>query len=287
MSLNSYRYVLQDKLRLTDTKWEYSSINLPSPLKCNQAGYVKSCSLKGDSTQGLLVLTLTKLSSNRAISRKPLSDLIHFTCPDFRLHTDDGKPTTLRESSDYIAKLLRSGLVLNGVKYSFYGHSNSQLKSRSCFLMAGAQETVDQEVESLGDFSNIKSVAKKAKRIGLLFSTAHVVIDVDPERCKDIADIERDNYCFTDGCGSMSKSLARLISQKRPILFRNQRYHPSVFQIRYRGYKGVVVLEPRLQNPTWLHLRKSMRKFSGGLDNGFAVVEYSKVGRSCRWSQCY
>ncbi|KAJ5052606.1 hypothetical protein J3E74DRAFT_388204, partial [Bipolaris maydis] len=66
--------------------------------------------------------------------------------------------------------MLVSGLTINGVTYNFFGHSNSQLKSRSCFLYAASKEEISIKVEAMGDFSKLKSVGKKAKRIGLLFS---------------------------------------------------------------------------------------------------------------------
>lgn len=276
MAPTAYTRVLQDCLSVADQQWRYSLPNLPKPEDTNKAGLVKSCRLTANSTQQNLVLSFARIPPSRATSGRPLSNFVHFTCPDFRLQHEDGKPATFRESADYVARLLKNGIHLNGQRYSFYGHSPSQLKSKSCFLMLGSQEDVDKEVEALGDFT-MKTVAKKAKRIGLLFSTAHAVIDVDPARCRDISDIERESYIFTDGCGNISPALARLLAQKMPILFRNKRYHPSVFQIRYRGYKGVVVLEPKLEGQVWLEFRKSMKKFSGGQDLRFSVVEYSKV----------
>ena len=280
MALSKYRHVLQENLQLNDSRWEYRVPDLPRPSDSDRAGYMKSCSLNANSTKQNIVLSYIKISPNRAISEQPLSAFVHITCPGFRLHTQDGKPATFRESSEYISGFLKQGLMINSTKYSFYGHSNSQLKGRSCFLMMGSQNEVDRRVEMLGDFSKMKTVAKKAKRIGLLFSTAHTIVNFDPARCKDIADIERDDYIFTDGCGNISPRLAKLLTQKKPILYRNKRYHPSVFQIRYRGYKGVVILDPHLDASTWLELRKSMRKFAGGNDHSFAVVEHSKGSSS-------
>lgn len=272
----TYFRVLQEPLRVTDQRWCYSVPDLPNTRDTDNAGLMKSCHLVANSTRQNLTLDFAKIPSNRAISNKSPSQFIHFTCPDIRLYHEDDKPATFRESADYIARLLKHGIYLNGQRYSFYGHSNSQLKSRSCFLMAGSQDYVDEVVDALGQFT-MKTVAKKAKRIGLLFSTAHAVIDVDPARCRDIPDISRESYTFTDGCGNISSAMSRLLAQKRPILFRNKRYHPSVFQIRYRGYKGVVALEPKLKPQIWLELRQSMKKFSGGQDLSFSVVEYSKV----------
>ncbi len=74
---------------------------------------------------------------------------------------------------------------IQGIQYNFYGHSNSQLKSRTCFLFAGSKEAIRAKVDALGDFTTMKTVQKKAKRIGLLFSVADVAMVVDPRRCED------------------------------------------------------------------------------------------------------
>ena len=167
-------------------------------------------------------------------------------------------------------------MSLNNVQYRFYGHSNSQLKCKSCFLYAGTKEEICKKIDALGDFSKIKSVAKMAKRIGLLFSAGEVATQLQPDRCEDIPDIIKGDYMFTDGCGLISSHMARLLVQKLNICFRNKRYNPSVFQIRYRGYKGVLELEPKLQSQTLVQFRDSMRKVSGTPDLNFSVVEYSK-----------
>lgn len=287
MALSSYRRILQERFSRTDTIWEYKVRDLPQPATCNAAGYIKSCSFISSAVEQKLGLSLIKLSSNRAISEHSLDSLIHVSFSDFRLQTESGDAAPFKESAEYIAAVLKSGIRINGTHYHFYGHSQSQLKSRSCFLMSGSKEQVNRLVDSLGDFSKIKTVAKKVKRIGLLFSTAHVVMDIDPVRVRDIGDVEYQDYIFTDGCGFISRNLAQILTRKRPIVFRNRRYHPTVFQIRYRGYKGVVILEPSMDPGIWLELRKSMKKFSGGKDLSFAVVEYSKVSKGRTSEQDY
>lgn len=236
-----------------------------------------------------MVLEVEQSNANRAIENVPLDRFILLSLEGFRplsrgalarepsLATDL-RPRTAKDVSDYSIKVLRAGIAINDVRYNFYGHSNSQLKSRSCFLMAAPKKEISERVEALGDFSKMKTVGKKAKRIGLLFSSAKTAMVIPPDRVEDIPDVETPDYCFTDGCGLIAPSLAKELARRTRILFRENRYTPSVFQIRYRGYKGVVIVDPKMtRQKALLKLRKSMKKFSGGDNHSFAVVDHSKV----------
>jgi hypothetical protein len=289
----AFQCVLQDPFQLEDELWSYSVPNLPNSATTNSQQLIKSITFVANNTNQQAVLKLQPISPNRAIIADPLDCFTLVSFADFRpripqLPTTDGnstdgnarsemRPATVRESADYIVKLLRAGIILNGVHYNFYGHSNSQLKSRSCFLYAAPKPDVSQKVESLGDFTKMKTVAKKSKRIGLLFSVARVATILKPDRREDIPDIQTDDYIFTDGCGLISPRLAQELARKVGIAFRNVRYTPSVFQIRYLGYKGVVILDPAMKGEVLIKFRKSMKKFNGGSDFSFAVIEYSKV----------
>jgi hypothetical protein len=291
VNIRAFQRVLQDSIQLEDREWSYHVSDLPRPSTLNSQQLMKSITLQSSSTKQQILLRIQPTSLNRAISADPFDCFLLISFADFRLRvpqpptTDGGsksdfntKPATARESADYIVRLLRSGVTLNEVRYHFYGHSNSQLKSRTCFLYAASKADISSKVESLGDFTKMKTVAKKAKRIGLLFSVAKMATIVEPDRCQDISDIEGNDYNFTDGCGLISHTFAKALAQKAGIAFRNVRYTPSVFQIRYRGYKGVVVLDPTMKDKkTLVKFRKSMKKFSGGTDCSFSVVDYSKV----------
>ncbi|OQV00754.1 AAA domain-containing protein [Cladophialophora immunda] len=277
--MKSAKYTLQDGIAISDSEWRYNIPSLPEPERCRQAGRIKSIQLSCSSSLQGIYLDWVPLTLNRATREHRLEDLVQVSVSDFRPvydSRDESLPKDHSQAVDYICRFLTSGVVINGVQYSFYGHSNSQLKSRSCYLLAGSKKEVSKKVEALGDFSKIKTVAKKAKRIGLLFSTADVVQDVPNSRCRAIEDIERNGFIFTDGCGLASKDFVHLMASKKPIIFRGQRYYPSVLQIRYQGYKGVVCIEPRMEKGLWLKLRKSMKKFSGTDDMSFAVVAFSK-----------
>lgn len=285
--LSAFRYRLQDRISLDDREWKFQVPGLPSPRDLDARRLVKTVSLINTTGKHEIVLSLEHAEDNRAIRGEPLNKFVVVSLAEFRSipqrqDTEAAgslQPSTPRECVDYAIRFLRAGISLQGVHYNFYGHSNSQLKSRTCFLYAAPKEEISRKVESLGDFAKMKTVAKKAKRIGLLFSTAQVATIVPPDRVEDIPDIESEDYVFTDGCGLIAPRLAQELARKVGIVFRDRRYTPSVLQIRYRGYKGVVTVDPTMaSNPKiLLKMRKSMKKFSGGDDHSFSVVEYSKV----------
>ena len=288
-NLNGLAIILQKIIRPDDYEWSYSVPNLPKSSTLYSQKLIKTISVVSNSTQQNIILRFTKISANRATAADPLDTFISISFADFRLRYPNNEPATTgdegpsntqataKESADYVTRLLQCGITINGVTYNFYGHSNSQLKSRSCFLYAASKEAITHKVENLGDFSKMKSVAKKAKRIALLFSAAEIACEVQPECCEDISDVASKDYNFTDGCGLISEKFAKFLVNRSNIRFRNQKYMPSVFQIRYRGYKGVLMVDPTMKNKTKIKFRESMRKFKGGEDLSFSVIEYAKV----------
>lgn len=286
--INNYEAILQPAVSIGDHTWSYTLPDLPSPPDTNRLGLVKAISIKTDGTTHTITLRLQPVSSNRALRGDPLDKFLLVSFADFHSRSLRNatpfligtQPATPRECTDYMVKLLRAGIILQDVHYNFYGHSNSQLKSRTCFLYAASKDVIRSKVDALGEFGRMKTVQKKAKRIGLLFSSAEVARTVDPKWCEDIPDVETKDYVFTDGCGLIAPTLARELAKGAKIVFRNQKYCPSVFQIRYRGYKGVVTVDPRMKEKggPLLRMRKSMKKFAGGDDYSFSVVKSSKVG---------
>lgn len=131
-------------------------------------------------------------------------------------------------------------------------------------------------IKRLGEFSEIRSPAKCAARIGQAFSQTFTSISLPPEAITTIAEVERNNRVFSDGVGTCSDSVMRRIwreyAQSRDL-------KPTVFQIRYAGKeprswgivlltktltgaKGMISLDSRLHGEV-LCLRKSMIKFQG------------------------
>ncbi|OAL44130.1 hypothetical protein IQ07DRAFT_253497 [Pyrenochaeta sp. DS3sAY3a] len=231
-NLKSFHVLLQKTVEPDDVIWDFTVPNLPKPQLTNAAGLMKCVSVIASTEKQGIKLRFESAPTNRVTSQEKYDRFILISFPDFRLQwpaTSEGKatrPATGRENGDYITRMLTTGLKLNGTQYHFFGHSNSQLKSRSCFFFAGTKEEISIKIESMGDLSKLKSVGKKAKRIGLLFSSAEVSLTLSPDRCEDIDDVASKDYIFTDGCGLISLQLARQIAQRRNIIFRNTRYLP-------------------------------------------------------------
>lgn len=155
-----------------------------------------------------------------------------------------------------------------------------------------AQEA-DQLRFRLGHFAPIKVAAKNAARIGQCFSTtvATVVVSGHSEEHnpggewrRNVADVERNDFCFSDGVGTISPTLAQRVWSayseasrcfRGDTLFPSSFFGgsgappeareripdmPSAFQIRLGGCKGMVSLDARLTGSS-IATRKSMHKF--------------------------
>jgi hypothetical protein len=283
-NLKTFKEILQEAIDPDDTAWSYNVENLPRAQLSNAAGLIKFISVTSSDCKQQILLRLDCPPPNRAIHGELLDRLLIISFTDFRLRyppsSPEGSPrlATGKENGDYITRMLVAGIEINRIRYHFFGHSSSQLKSRSCFMLAASKEEISSKIEKMGDLSKLKSVGKKAKRIGLLFSKAEMALTLSPDRCEDIDDITVNDYIFTDGCGLISLQLAKKLVQQRNIVYRGKRYIPSVYQIRYRGYKGVLTLDPTLGGQIEVQFRDSMRKFKDASNHGFSVVDYSKAG---------
>ncbi|KAH7881903.1 RNA-directed RNA polymerase [Phlebopus sp. FC_14] len=225
-------------------------------------------------TAQAITLEVLKFPSNRVLHSDDPEKFILVSFESLRF-----PESGLRATTDYINRMMKTGVFLNGTQYRFYHHSNSQLRSRTCFMReANNDQELDDRIYQMGDFGRIMNVAKRAKRIGLLFSAAELDVQLDPKRTTDIDDIENADTNFSDGCGLMAKRLAIQVSKAKCIIFRNRRYTPAVFQIRYLGYKGVLMMHPEMdkEGRYLAKFRKSMKKFTTVQDHSFSVVGYSK-----------
>ena len=167
--------------------------------------------------------------------------------------------------SSIVRNILQRGVRINGSEYQFLGCSSSGLKERTCYMYRGSVSDVDRVLAECGSFYSIKSKSALLKRIGLLFSAAIPTgIEIPDESIHEEDDIENMNGNFTDGCGAVSMDLAKQITRSScKGLPSDGKYLPSVYQIRYQGCKGVVMVDPKLEGEC-LVIRPSMKKFASG-----------------------
>ncbi|KAG9082622.1 hypothetical protein FRC07_014153, partial [Ceratobasidium sp. 392] len=211
-----------------------------------------------------LTLQIEEFPSNRVLYQDQLDDFILASFGALRFK--DRPPSA---AANYIERVLTKGFFLDGRQYRFYHHSNSQLRSRSCWLRAAdSDEELDRRIQGLCDVSKINNIAKRAKRIGLLFSGADIDWDLDPRHTKDIVDIMVGEELFSDGCGLISRKFMQLLAKKKKIIHRQTRYTPS----------GVLAIHPELDQEAQhhVHFRESMRKLKTTSNNTFSVVDYSR-----------
>ncbi|CAF1102227.1 unnamed protein product [Didymodactylos carnosus] len=154
-----------------------------------------------------------------------------------------------------IENILLNDIIINGVNYYFVGCSNSQLRGGACYIYQGTREEIERMILDNGDFDKIINLSKRLARIGLLFSSGTPTVEISQGKVEEIDDVEKNGYCFTDGCGIIGKSLMRKILSSVGIKddYDNEtvKNRPCALQIRFQGCKGKSIV-----NFVW-HQQKS------------------------------
>ncbi|KAL9076034.1 MAG: hypothetical protein Q9157_003813 [Trypethelium eluteriae] len=224
-------------------------------------------------------------TTNRVLRKYP-EDIDHFMRVEFM--DEDGEKIRFerRVSYDHIFHgrfkgVLADGVSVAGRRYHFLGFSHSSLRQQSAWFIhpffdkAINNVTVPAVIiRGLGEFSNIRSPAKCAARIGQAFTDTTSSIHIGQKGYNVVEDIERKEYVikdgqiepldrnFSDGVGTISWSLLRRIWREHKL---SRTLKPTLFQIRFGGAKGMISLDTRLEGEV-LNLRKSMIKFESKED---------------------
>jgi len=95
-----------------------------------------------------------------------------------------------------------------------------------------------------------------------------------------IEDIQRNNYCFTDGNGFISKGLTKLIIEKFDDNQEKKNFIiPSAYQIRLAGCKGLIIIDSQSTfQQFYIKIRPSMKKFESNHWN-LDICGYSRPSR--------
>lgn len=145
----------------------------------------------------------------------------------------------------------------SGRKFNYFGSSNSQMRDNGCYFINATFEEIEEIRKQLGSFK-IQSAPKMMSRIAQCFTQARVYLKIKIFKMKILKEtgleLERRHYAtihdylggrdsnsepynFSDGVGRISYETARELSRELKL----DGCIPSCFQIRFRGYKGVVI----------------------------------------------
>jgi len=180
-----------------------------------------------------------EIAANRVL-RQHRERQDHFLRVSFRDENEDRLPFDRDVSNERIlqgrfSSILRQGLEIADEHFDFLGFSHSSLRSQTCwfmrpFLYDGRLLNARSLVSSLGDFSSIRCPAKCAARIGQAFSETTSAIKIDPSLVHKQVDIRAGDHVFTDGCGTLSKDMWKLLRGQH-----SRKDQPTLYQIRYKG----------------------------------------------------
>ncbi|KAI0337237.1 RdRP-domain-containing protein [Trametopsis cervina] len=188
---------------------------------------------------------------------------------DDALYGAEGVFARVRRALDY-------GIHIAGRLYVFLTFGESQARAHGCWSISETEGfTVQAVLDSMGDLSRERVVAKHAARQSLALSSTRAV-KLDVQITRGYPDIERNGYIFTDGVGQFTQAVAdecaRVVGHtSTPI---------SAVQIRDGGVKGVlaVVNDPTLGEYE-IRERNSMVKLVSS-DRNVSVIKVASYSRA-------
>ncbi|KAL6712313.1 hypothetical protein ACN47E_000190 [Coniothyrium glycines] len=223
------------------------------------------------------VATPVMETSNRII-RKYAADVDRFIRVKFTDEKTEGPLRSLPNDRaeavfDRVRRAMKHGIVVAGRYYEFLAFGNSQFRENGAYFYAPTSSKSADDIRlSLGQFDHIKTVAKFGARLGQCFSTTRAMqITV---MIREIADICRNGYNFTDGVGKISLFLAQMAAQELGLTnaFEDP---PSLYQFRLGGCKGVLALDPNITRNE-VHIRPSQWKFAAEY-KGLEIIRSSAL----------
>lgn len=161
---------------------------------------------------------------------------------------------------------LREGFELAGRSFEFLAYSQSSLREHAVWFVSPFDDPVEGYVNAesiragLGDFSELlRTPSKYAARIAQAFTSTDPSVRIRRDQWEEQPELG----VHTDGVGTISQKLADMIWEERCRAtgnLRENRVKSSVYQFRFLGYKGVVVVDSRLDGIK-MRLRGSQCKF--------------------------
>ena len=174
-----------------------------------------------------------------------------------------------------VKRTMKNGITIGDRHYEFLAFGNSQFREHGAYFFSPLPYLNANQIRQwMGLFSEIKTVAKYAARLGQCFSTTRA-INCTKVTIKEIDDVERNGHTFTDGVGKISPFLAQLVAGELGLTMPEA---PSVFQFRLGGCKGVLAVWPDVQFRE-IHIRESQYKFPAKHE-GLEIIRWSQMASS-------
>lgn len=163
---------------------------------------------------------------------------------------------------------LRDGFTLGGRTFEFLAYSTSALREHSVWFMAPFRlpkegyVTAEKIRASLGNFEKLlRTPSKYAARIAQAFTATDPSVKILRSQWEEQPELGP----HTDGVGTISTELSDMIWNAKCKVSGiepkdSDRVQPSAYQFRFLGYKGVVVVDSRLEGIK-MRLRDSQCKF--------------------------
>ncbi|KAH9850349.1 RdRP-domain-containing protein [Lenzites betulinus] len=188
----------------------------------------------------------------------------------------------------HFGAVLKEGITIASRHFRFLGYSNSGLREHTTWFMSDFEHpeegllTPDRLRDSLGNFSKVNTIPSKyAARIAQAFSGTDPSVRIRRDQWDDeLADLGKDPFWHTDGQGTISPGLRdeiwSVFVEAQPDRAKLT-LKPSVFQIRFLGFKGIVVVDETLDG-VYMRLRQTMNKFKAHKDDEEeAEIEIAKA----------
>ena len=177
-------------------------------------------------------------------------------------------------------KVFKEGFVLCGKKYLFFLNPTNCMRANSLWLLEENEYNKKKDyyykdlgLDSLYLNKNIP-FSKLLSRLSQNFTSSYGFknkLNKDGFKCEIIDDLKSSTGdLYNDGCGMISYDLMKEICDNM-----NNGEFASAMQIRYKGAKGVLVVNPKIEGKKIL-LTKSMVKFKCENTEDLEIIRFSR-----------
>ena len=171
-----------------------------------------------------------------------------------------------------IKRALNNGITIGDRQFEYLASGNSQFREHGAYFFCPLAHLGVEDIRKwMGDFQDIKVVAKYAARLGQCFSTTRAISGSRVELV-EIKDVRNGKFVFTDGVGKISRFLAQMAASEVGVTTIGE--PPSVFQFRLGGAKGVLTVSNDVKMRE-IHIRDSQYKFHA-IHAGLEIIRWSQ-----------